>query len=98
MSDERRQSLSRICADIRSGSLIAELVNVEQAAVGADIRFAQVVDTIDDSRAACTSDTVVVGLANAADGGNGRVCFQQVMLSEVCRGKRGRIESANHIK
>lgn len=67
----------------RRGLLVAELVNVEETALGADVRLAKVVDAVHDRGTACASDTVVVRLANAADGGDGRVCLEEVVLSEV---------------
>ena len=64
-------------------SLVSELVDVEESTLGSDVRLAKVVDTVDDRGATGAGNAVVVRLANAADGGDGRVRLEEVVLCEV---------------
>jgi hypothetical protein len=55
---------------------------VEETALSSDIALAKVVDTVDDGSAGSASDTVVVRLANATNGGD--VGLDEVVLGEIC--------------
>lgn len=61
--------------------LVAELVDVELAAFRPDVRFAQVLDAVDDGSSDGTGYAVVVGFADSADGGD--VLFEEVVLGEI---------------
>ena len=56
---------------------------MEESTLGSDVRLAKVVDTVDDRGATGAGNAVVVRLANAADGGDGRVRLEEVVLCEV---------------
>jgi len=64
-------------------ALVAELLDVEEAAAGADVALAEVLDSVNDGRPAGAGDPVVVRLAHAPDRGD--VVLEQVVLSEVWR-------------
>lgn len=54
---------------------------MEQTTLSADVRFAQVLHTVDDGSSHCSSDTVVVRLANPSKRSD--VSFEKVMLGEI---------------
>ena len=51
----------------RRDALVADLLDVEQAALGADVGLAEVVDAVDDGGTDSTRDTVVVRFPHAAE-------------------------------
>jgi predicted porin len=55
---------------------------VEQTARSANVGLAQVFGTVDNGRSDGAGDTVVVGFADSAEGGD--VGFEQVVLGQVC--------------
>ena len=67
--------------DARTLAEISDLFDLEQAALGANVRLLEVIDTVDNGSACGTSDTVVIGFAdttNCADVG-----FHEEMLCEI---------------
>lgn len=67
-------------------SLVAQLVDVEESTFSAHIRLAQVIDAIHNGGPTRAGDAIVVGFAHAANGTNGRVGLEEIVLREVCRG------------
>ena len=62
--------------------LVADLLNVEEAALRADICLTQIFDAINDCRANGARETVVVCFANAAKGGDVRLVEE--VLGVIC--------------
>ena len=62
--------------------LVADLLDVEQPALGTDICLTQVLDAVNDCRANGARETVVVRFANAAEGGD--VCLVEEVLGVIC--------------
>lgn len=62
-------------------SLVAELLDVEETTLGSDVLLSKVFNSVDDRRSDGTRYSVVVRLANAADGGNVRL--EEVVLGEI---------------
>ena len=61
---------------------VANLGNLEEAALCADIGLLQVFDTGDNGGTYRAGDSVVVGFADAADGGD--VGFDKEVLGQIC--------------
>lgn len=61
---------------------VADFGDFEQAALCADIRCLDGPDIVDDGCSGCACDTVVVCLADTADGSN--IGLNKVMLGEIC--------------
>ena len=61
---------------------VTDLLDVEEATLGADVGLAEVVDAVDDGGADGARDAVVVCLADAADRRD--VCFVEEVLGVVC--------------
>lgn len=62
--------------------LVADLLNVEEAALRADICLTQIFDAVNDCRANGARETVVVCFANAAKGGDVRLVEE--VLGVIC--------------
>lgn len=82
-AEEDRARLRLLALGEEREVLVPDLLDVEEAALGADVRLAQVLDAVHDRRADCARDTVVVRLAHAPD--RGHVCLVQEVLRVVCR-------------
>lgn len=62
--------------------LVADLLDLEEAALRADVGLLELLDAVDDGGARGAGDTVVVRLADAAEGGD--VGLDEVVLRKVC--------------
>lgn len=67
-AEEDRARLGLLALGEEGEVLVADLLDVEQPALGADVRLAQVLDPVDDRSADGARDPVVVRFAHAADG------------------------------
>jgi hypothetical protein len=63
------------------GSLVADFLDVEEPAFGANIRVAHVLDPVDDGRADGQRDTVVIGFPHSPQGGD--VVLRENVLCEI---------------
>jgi hypothetical protein len=63
--------------------LVANLGDLEEAALGADVGLLQGADVVDDGRTGRARYAVVVGLAEPADCGD--VCLDEVVLGKIWR-------------
>lgn len=61
--------------------LVADLADLEEAALGAHVGFLQFLRRVDNGGAGCAGDTVVVSLADTAEGCD--ACLHEEMLCEV---------------
>lgn len=62
--------------------LITNFLNLEETTASSNIRLCDIIDTVDNSGASRTSDTIVVSLSDTTKSSN--VTLEKVVLSEIC--------------
>jgi len=75
----------------RKNSLVSELLDVEKTTLSSNVDVSKVLDSVDDGSSDGSSYTVVVRLSDSSDGGD--VGFEEVVLSEICKGAKRRRSS-----
>lgn len=82
-AEENRACFGLLALGQESEVLVANLLNLEQTAFRADIRFLKVLDSVHDRSACGSRNSVVVCLPHTAQGCD--VGLHQVVLCKICR-------------
>jgi len=81
-AEEKGARLGLLALDDERVVLVANLLDVEESALGTDVGLLELLRSVDDGGAASASNAVSVALAGTAKGGD--VGLDKVVLGEVC--------------